>query len=61
MSDFTVAANNAVLDLVGIAVGWVVTLVERGKAGVPLAALWTLAAILLNLVMFARLSGGTIG
>ena len=49
------------LNLLGLALGWAVILIERGKPGATLAALWSVAAVLLNLVLYASLTGGVVG
>ena len=48
-------------NLLGVAVGWGVILTEKRKAGVPLAAMWSVAAILMNLMLYARLTSGVVG
>ncbi len=46
------------LIVVALAAGWIVILAVEGRKGVPIAVLWTLAAVTINVVMLASLPGG---
>ena len=45
-------------NLLGLAIGWAVILIERGRAGIPLAALWSLAAVLANFALHVAVRTG---